>query len=93
MKRRGERNHFSLATGLYYVVEVEADLTGQRVQEVSTSLTSSSSLPLHPLEVEGTSKSRAEGERRAREIKVEDRGRRRRDRRDGGRGEKPCGGV
>jgi hypothetical protein len=46
---------------------------------------------LQPLQTEGTSKSRAEGEWRARGVKVEDRGRRRRDRCDGGGGEPVCG--
>jgi hypothetical protein len=47
---------------------------------------------LQRLQTVGASKSGSEGERRARGVKVEDRGRRRRDRGGGGGGEKVCGG-
>ncbi len=47
---------------------------------------------LQPLQTEGTSKSRAEGEGGARGVKVKDRGSRRRDRCGGGGGEKVGGG-
>ena len=46
---------------------------------------------LQPLKAEGASKSRAEGEGRARRVEVEDRGRRRRDGCGGIRREKVCG--
>ncbi len=47
---------------------------------------------LQPLQMVGASKSRSEGEGRARWVKAEDRGRRRRDRCGGGGGEEVCGG-
>ncbi len=46
---------------------------------------------LQPLKAEGASKSRVEGEERAKRVKVEDRGRRQRDGCGERRGEKACG--